>query len=165
MSDHQRLCCYCYQYKLWLWDGKRLKDGSKVYVDDKQTRWAGKRCPDCERKRVRAALKCTPFERALIFAELQKQGFAIVTHKFPLKVHKDGKTFSVGFRYATTQGNRILLEDDGLQNSADLYMLIFASTRLVSKENVERLQPTPLSPPVELNPPILALQTGAELTT
>jgi hypothetical protein len=139
MSENKRLCDYCHQYRPWLWTEKRLKDGSKQYVDDKNARWAGKRCPDCERKRVRAALKCTAFERDLVFKELQKQGFEILCSTFPLRVKKEGREFTVGVRYATTKNGQIVLEDDGLQNSSDLYVLLFASARTVTKEQVERL--------------------------
>lgn len=140
MSESQRLCCYCHQYKPWLWSDRKLRDGSKLYVDEKNARWAGKRCPDCERKRVRAALKCTGFERDLIFNELRKQGFEILSSTFPLKVSKDGRIFSVGVRYATAKSGQILLEDDGLQNSSDFYVLLFASARTITKEQMGKLQ-------------------------
>ncbi len=165
MSDQQRLCDYCQQYQVWIWNGTKLRDGSKVYVDENEARWSGKRCPSCERKRVRAALKCTPFERELIFAELRKQGFDILSTKFPLKVTKEGKAYSVGFRYATTAASRILLEEDGLQNSTDLCMLIFASTRLVTKDNVDRLQ-TSFAPELgsTLNHQMMVSRAGSDLS-
>lgn len=140
MSDNQRLCSYCHQYKTWVWTQKKLRDGSKLYVDEKSSRWAGKRCPDCERKRVRAALKCTPFERNLIMSELRKQGYEILTKTFPLKVCKDHQEFSVGVRYASTKDGQILMEDDGIQHKEDLFVLLFTSTRLLSKSQIERLQ-------------------------
>lgn len=139
MSEQVRLCCYCHQYKPWLYTDKRLRDGSKLYVDDRNARWAGKRCPDCERKRVRAALKCTQFERELIFKELHNQGYEILSSTFPLKVRKDAKELTVGIRYASTQNGQIVLEDDGLQNTSDLCMVLFASTRILSKEQVDKL--------------------------
>src|SRR4051812_33007610 len=113
MSESQRLCCYCHQYKPWLRTERRLRDGSRLYLDEKNQRWAGKRCPECERRRVRAALKCTHFDRELVFEELRKQGFEILSSTFPLKVKKDGHNHSVGVRYATTKGGQIVLEDEG----------------------------------------------------
>lgn len=139
MSHEQRLCSYCHQYKPWIWSEQRLKDGSKKYVDDKNARWAGKRCPDCERKRVRAALKCTSFERDLVFNELEKQGFTILSLTIPVRVRKDGREFTVGVRYATTKGSQILLEDDGLTPDYDFYVVLFSTVRMLGKQQIEHL--------------------------
>ena len=153
MFEKHRLCCYCYQYKRWMWLGKRLKDESKLYVDEKNARWAGKRCPDCERKRIRAALKCTAFERELIFEELRKQGFEIVSFTFPLKVRRHDQNFSVGVRHAVTKDGQIVLEEDGQVHSSDLYVVMFASARMITKEQIEQVQfqSTHQMMPVELN--------------
>jgi len=153
MFEKHRLCCYCYQYKKWVWLGKRLRDGSKLYVDERNARWAGKRCPDCERKRVRAALKCTSFERELIFDELRRQGFEIVSFTFPLKVRRDEQNFSVGVRYAITKEGKIVLEEDGQTHCSDLYVVMFASARMITKEQVEQIQLQGVSQmaPLEMN--------------
>ncbi len=144
MSESQRLCCYCHQYKPWISANKRLKDGSRLFVDEKNARWSGKRCPDCERKRVRAALKCTGFERELIFNELTKQGFEVLTHTFPIKVRREGPILNVGVRYASAKNGQIVLEDESLAQDCDLYILLFSSARLITKEQIERIHPSPL---------------------
>ena len=138
MPENQRLCCYCHQYKTWLWFGKRLKDGSKIYVDSESSRWAGKRCPDCERKRIRAALKCSLLEKELVFAELKNQGFEILSSSFPVKVSKDGQTMTAGIRYATTKEGQIFVEDSSI--NADFFVLLFQSARVVTKQSLQKLQ-------------------------
>ena len=66
-----RLCVYCESDKPWIFSGKRLKDGSKVYTNEYAVRWAGRRCPDCERQRVQAAVKCDSFERDRIIKSFE----------------------------------------------------------------------------------------------
>ena len=59
--ENTRLCIYCNSTKQWIWSGKTLKDGSKIYTDSSGSRWAGRRCADCEKQRVQAAIKCDAF--------------------------------------------------------------------------------------------------------
>ncbi len=139
MSENQRLCCYCNQYKTWLWFGKCLKDGSKIYVDQHESRWAGRRCPDCERKRIRAALKCSSLEKELVFSELKKQGYEVLSSSFPVKISKDGHTLTAGLRYATARDGQILL-DDASPLDADLCVLLFQSARVLTKEALKKVQ-------------------------
>lgn len=139
MPDNQRLCNYCQQYKAWVWSGKHLKDGSKVYIDEKSIRWAGKRCPDCEKKRIRAALKCSPPEKALIIAELKKQGFNVLSSSFPLKVEREGKHLSVGLRYASTHNGKIVLAHDDISEKADMFAIFFQSVRIFPRETLQKL--------------------------
>ncbi len=157
MPENQRMCSYCHQYKPWTWNGKRLRDGSKIFLDEKENRWSGKRCPECERRRVRVALKCTTFERKLIFDELLKQGFEILSASFPLKVAKDGKDFSVAIRYATTQAGQVVLEDDGQQLQTDMYALLFYSVRVVTQSSLKRFE----EPKPTLNLPDNGVSCGA----
>lgn len=156
MPENQRMCSYCHQYKPWTWDGSKLRDGSKIFVDEKNHRWSGKRCPECERKRVRVALKCTTFERKLIFDELKKQGFEVRSESFPLKVTKDGNEFTVAIRYAATQGGQIVIEDDGQQLQTDMYALLFYSVRVVTQTSLKRLQ----EPKSTLNSPDNSVSCG-----
>src|SRR5688572_14748164 len=88
-----RACGYCKQDKAWINSGKKLKDGSKVYVDENGLRWSGRRCPECERSRVYAAVRCDSFERDIIIRQFEENGFSIESRTLPLKVKKDGQTF------------------------------------------------------------------------
>ena len=45
-------CVYCGTEQTRIATDQKLKDGSIIYVDCRGKRWAGRRCPNCERKRV-----------------------------------------------------------------------------------------------------------------
>ena len=59
-----KICTYCHKSNEHIWSGKKLKDGSKIYTNKKNQRWAGKRCPICEHERVRNSLKVDAFKKA-----------------------------------------------------------------------------------------------------
>jgi hypothetical protein len=139
-TGHVRSCSYCKQEKPWINSGKKLKDGSKIYVDDAGARWSGRRCPSCERNRVYAAVRCDSFERDAIIRQLETQGYTLKSRTLPLKVEKDGKTYTVGIRRAFTDGNKIVLES-AADPGSDLMALVFESLRLCSLEQMERLAP------------------------
>lgn len=140
METNTRVCSYCQSDKIWQWSGKKLKDGSKIYVDGSHSRWSGRRCPDCERERVHAAVRCDSFERDVIVRQFEANGFQIKSKTLPLSVEKDGKTYTVGIKRAFTDGNQIVLEtpvDDG----PDIYALVFESVRICTAEQMDRLTP------------------------
>ena len=85
-----KVCTYCENEKVRIWSGAKLKDGSRVFIDQKHQRWAGRRCPDCEKSRVQTAVKCDRFAKANILRELESKGFEIVSSAVPIKVRKDG---------------------------------------------------------------------------
>jgi len=136
----KRLCAYCKQDKSWLWTGQKLKDGSKIYVDDDGHRWAGRRCPTCERSRVQAAVRCDSFEKDIILKQFVEKGFEVTSTTLPLQVTKDGKTYRVGIKRAFTEGGKLILESPA-DESADIVALVFESVRICTPDQLERLSP------------------------
>ncbi len=142
MSESQiRKCAYCEQSKPWIWNGKKLKDGSKIYVDQKGTRWAGRRCPQCEKSRVQQAIKCDTFDRSLIFSELEQKGFTINSRSLPITAEKDGQIIKIGVKRAATRDGKITLESD-LSDDVDMIALVFESVRLCSVDQLQKISST-----------------------
>jgi hypothetical protein len=128
-------CAYCNESKQKVWNGKKLKDGSKIYCNERGERWAGRRCPDCEKKRVSKAIKHDKFERSRIFIELEKMGYQIVSPSIPIKVSKDGQTFSVDVKRAYTENGKVILEE-ALTEQHDFVALVFETVRLVRQKDL-----------------------------
>lgn len=137
-SGSMRVCAYCQAEKPWIWTGKRLRDGSKIYADDAGTRWAGRRCPACERSRVYAAVRCDGFERDIITKQLASAGFVVTSRTLPLKATKDGKEYTIGVKRACTEGGKIVLETP-LDQGCDLVALVFESVRLATTEQLAKM--------------------------
>lgn len=135
-----RACAYCKQDKAWMFSGKKLKDGSKIYTDENGQRWSGRRCPECERSRVYAAVRCDSFERDIIIRQFEESGFEIESKTLPLKVKKDGKTYSVGIKRAYTNEGKIVLETP-VDPQHDIVALVFESVRICTVGQLERLSP------------------------
>lgn len=132
MDLASKQCTYCQKNKNWVWQGKRLKDGSRVYTDEKGMRWAGKRCPSCERSRVRTALKITKLEKELVRSELKLAGYEIISSSFPMKVSKESSILKVGVHFVSTKSGKLLVEESHETNQdADIYVLIFRTVRIV----------------------------------
>ena len=140
----QRLCVYCNQQKPWIDSGKKLKDGSRIFTNHNNARWSGRRCPDCERSRVYAAIRSDSLERQKIIDQLTQAGFKICSKNIPFKVEKDGKRFTVGIRHAYTEDGKIIVSYAPGED-ADYYALVFSSVRLCSKEYLAKLSSS-LSP-------------------
>ena len=135
-----RVCCYCDQDKTWVWQGKRLKDGSKIYVDKRGSRWAGRRCPDCERNRVRRALSIDSFNIDLVVRELKSQGYEVIKKKPPLMVSKQGKQYKVVIKKAYANGNNIVVEEPIGKSSEDtLIVFTFQTAKVIAPEQVALL--------------------------
>ena len=133
-----RQCAYCFQDKPWEFRGKKMKDGTKVYVDDRGVRWAGRRCPECERERVHHSLRFDPFERHLVLTKLADEGCTVISHTLPIKAEKAGQVFEVEVLHATTLDGRIVV--DKPPGSTDkLLVLVFQSTRILSADQISRL--------------------------
>lgn len=139
METPVRFCAYCKTEQPWVWSGLKLKDGSKVFVNHLGARWAGKRCPECERQRVQAALKCGGFEKDLILHELQQAGYTIVSAQIPLRVKKDGRVLTVGIKKAMTRDGKIIVENN--KQSGDLEVLVFQAVRIISSQKLETMKP------------------------
>ena len=136
-----RYCIYCQQHKVRKFSGKKSKDGSKVYVDDNNYRWAGKRCPDCEKKRVKAANRHDKFERQSIVDTLKAQGFNVISTASPMLVKKNGAYFSVGIQraYAKEKGKIILENPTEVSEKTHLTALLFQTTKLVDNKQLQSL--------------------------
>jgi hypothetical protein len=133
-----RVCIYCGQEKAFLNTGRKLKDGSKVYADERGQRWAGRRCPECERARVYAAVRCDGFERDVIVKRLAEDGYHVRSRTLPLKVEKNGETFAVAIKRAYTDGGRIVLETP-LESGDELVALVFESVRIVPASQLAKM--------------------------
>jgi hypothetical protein len=139
MESSCRFCVYCEQDKVWIFSGLKLKDGSRVFVDQDKARWAGKRCPDCEKQRVQSALKCNSFEKDLILYELQMAGYTVTSTSVPLKVEKDGLSYQVSIKRAFTRDGKIILEHE--KSSHELQELLFQSVRIIPPQKLATLHP------------------------
>ena len=133
-----RHCSYCNTEKQWTWNGKKLKDGSKVYVDENGARWSGRRCPQCERSRVHTAVRCDKFEKENIIYQLVADGYEILSANLPIRVRKDGKEMTVGVKRAFTRDNKIVVETP-VDENCDVVALIFESVRICSNDQLDKL--------------------------
>ncbi len=135
-----RLCTYCNKEKTWVWNQKRLKDGAKIFVNEANLRWAGRRCPDCEKLRVRSALALDDFTRKLLEEELGAQGYKITSKdKFPVKVSKDGQDFVVKPIRARMKNGKLTVAEKSPRSQArsspdqpgELRVLLFNTVRII----------------------------------
>ena len=141
-TESTRFCVYCQQQKVWIFRGDKAKDGSKIYTDAQGSRWAGKRCPDCEKKRVKAANKHDYFERTSIVQKLKASGYKVVSTSSPMIVEKDGEYSTVGIQRAFTSADgRIVVEDPTeASEKTQLVALLFQTTKLVSRKQLAMLE-------------------------
>ncbi len=138
VSPGKRVCAYCNNEKAWNWNGRKLKDGSRIHVDDSGARWAGRRCPDCERSRVYAAVRCDSFDREIIVRQLEEKGFTVNTRTLPLTAEKDGRVWKVDVRRAWAHEGGIMVESPA-EPGRDIVALIFQSVRLVTPEQLNKI--------------------------
>ena len=134
-----RLCPYCQKEKVWVFSGQKLKDGSKIYIDQATKKWAGKRCPDCERSRVKTALKYTPQQKKYMSERLKDFGYDIVSDSFPPEVEKDGRRYKVGILQGIADESLIAVDDEQ-KDDCDLYLVVFNSLRVLTPAKVKSLQ-------------------------
>jgi hypothetical protein len=135
-----RTCGYCGQEKSWIWNQKKLKDGSRIYANEHGKRWAGRRCPDCEKSRVQAAIRCDSFERDIIVRQLEESGYTVVSKSLPIKVKLDDEILTVGIKRAFTHQGQITVESS-VDPEADIFALVFESVRICTADQMERLSP------------------------
>jgi hypothetical protein len=135
-----RICGYCQQEKSWVWNQQKLKDGSRIYANAEGKRWAGRRCPDCERSRVQAAVRCDSFERDIIVRQLEDSGYTIVSSTLPIKVKMGEEILTVGIKRAFTHLGRITIESS-VDPDAQIFALVFESVRICTADQMERLSP------------------------
>jgi hypothetical protein len=161
-----RTCGYCNAERVWNWNGQKMKDGSKVYMNEVGHRWAGRRCPVCEKSRVAAAVRHDSFDREMIFQQLLEKGFTIKSKTHPVTVEKEGVSYQVGIRRARTVDGSILI-DSPAEPRDDIVALVFESVRICTPEQIKGVnvfvapldQPRPaLSSPAQQNDP----RPGAE---
>ena len=101
---------------------------------------SGRRCPGCERSRVYAAVRCDSFERDIIVRQFEDAGFEILSKTLPLKVAKDGRSYSVGIKRAYTNDGKIVLETP-VEDGHDIVALVFESVRICTVNQLEKLAP------------------------
>lgn len=133
-----RVCGYCHKEHSWTWNGQKLKDGSKIYVDTAGNRWAGRRCPHCEKNRVASAVRHDSFDRDMIFQQFLERGFEIKSKTHPVLVEKSGQTYQVGIKRARTEGSGIVIESAADERD-DIIALVFESVRLVTPEQLRTM--------------------------
>ena len=136
----RRRCAYCCQEKPWIWNGARLKDGSKIYVDETSARWAGRRCAECERRRVKTALKFDSFRRSLVLEQLEREGYRVKSKNIPIMVEKNHRTFTVGVQFVAADGSKLTVDQE-FSEDCDLYALIFESVRILDAPSLNTLRP------------------------
>lgn len=138
----ERICSYCSQSLPWIFSGKKLKDGSKIYVDHAGARWAGKRCPNCERSRVQAAIKFDPFERHNISSSLNKEGYTLLNGSNPYKViDKEGRKLTVNICRAFNDENGNITVDGPVPESAsEVNLIVFQTVKLCNAETFDKIK-------------------------
>ena len=137
-NQTMRVCGYCHTERVWSWNGNKLKDGSKVYLDDHGNRWAGRRCPVCEKSRVASAVRHDSFDREMIFQQLQDKGFDVKSKTHPVLVEKGGQLFQVGIRRARMDGTTITIESPADARD-DIVALVFESVRLCTPDQMQSM--------------------------
>lgn len=147
-KGHGRTCQYCKQDKPWINTGKKLRDGSKIYVDEHGARWAGRRCPSCERSRVYAAVRCDGFEKDIILKQLEQSGYEVVSSTLPLKVRKDGVEQPVTVKRARAEQGKIVLEGP-IEGGEGVIALVFESVRVCTREQAAKLGLLPVTSATE----------------
>jgi hypothetical protein len=145
-GNKTRTCGYCETERVWNWNGQKMKDGSKVYTDERGHRWAGRRCPVCEKSRVAAAVRHDSFDREMIFQQLVDKGFRVKSKTHPVTVEKDGQIYQVGIRRARTVDGSILIESPADVRD-DIVALVFESVRLCTPEQIKGVNV--FVPPIE----------------
>ena len=138
-KETERKCLYCQKTRSWIWSGRKLKDGSKVYYDKENRRWGGKRCPTCEKNRIKTSLKYDKFKKEAVKEELQKKGFKLKEGTFSFLVEKDQQEYTVRMLQAGISEGQVLIDKDYDKSSCDLFALIFQTVRIVSKEQIEAI--------------------------
>lgn len=141
MEVPTRMCAYCHEDKPWIFGDRRLKDGTKIYTNEKGIRWSGRRCPDCERLRVQAALKSTGFDQSQVEKKLRADGYVVVDARTnPVKVKTpSGVCQSVGICHATATDEGIILHQSEVEGEVDLYAVVFSSVKLLSEREMQVL--------------------------
>ena len=138
-TSDTRQCVYCSRLVCWRWHGQRLKDGAKIYLDAQGRRWAGRRCASCEKKRVQTALRFNRFDRMLLTKELAARGYRVKKFANPIIAEADGKTCYIPVRKACTDGREITIEEPLPDDSAESLVLLFSSSRVFSREQIEQM--------------------------
>ena len=119
-------------------------------MDQKKSRWAGRRCPDCERQRVRTAIKLDRFKRQLVIQQLEAEGYKLKSQTFPMLVEKDAVTYTVGVQFVSA-GDGQIHSDGELTEGCDLYALVFESVRILPAHRLTALNLNVKSPAMTSN--------------
>lgn len=134
----KRLCPYCLMEEDWILSDLRLKDGTKVYINEEGDRWAGRRCPGCEKKRVKQAITFDDFDRSNICEQLQKSGYEVLNKTLPLKVRQGCQIFAVEIRRGYIKDGRIIM-DRPRENPDAILVILFREVRILGVDQIDRL--------------------------
>jgi hypothetical protein len=132
----KKFCPYCLQEDDWVDTGRKLKDGTKIHTNLQGSRWAGRRCPSCEKSRVKQAIRYDAFDRELIIRALKEQGYEIVSDTVPFKVRKEGKLLPVAIRRAQIVGGQIAIDDPIGPSEQQVTILVFQDVRVFSQQEM-----------------------------
>ena len=80
------------------------------------------------------------YERDIIIRQFKQSGFNVKSKTLPLKVEKDGQTYTVGIKRAFTDGGKIILETPMDKNS-DIVALVFESVRICTNDQLGQVNP------------------------
>ncbi len=140
-SSQARKCAYCGCFVSWHWNGQRLKDGAKIYLDAQGRRWAGRRCASCERKRVQTAIRFNRFDRELLTKELATHGYRVKKFANPIIAETEaGETRHISVRKACTDGRAITIEEPlPVDDRAEPCVLLFSSSRVLSRAQIAKM--------------------------
>ncbi len=135
----KRFCPYCLQEDTWDFADLKLKDGTKVYVNAAGARWAGRRCPSCEKLRVKYAVTYDDFERKQISEALQKDGYQLLADSMPLKAQRQGQILSVHVRRAYIRAGSLVV-DQAPPPHDGLTVILFQEVRILDTKQIDALQ-------------------------
>lgn len=135
-----QVCEYCHVERSKIFNGKKLKDGSKIYYDENGSRWSGKRCPQCEKSRVQSTIRCDRFQKEIIVKQLEDAGYQVHSKSLPFKVTKDGKPLQVGLRHAKMNEDGSIIINKEVASDHDLYALLFTTVRLVDSDRLDKMK-------------------------
>jgi len=135
-----RHCRYCFQDKAHVFSGQILQDGSKIFRDEKGGRWAGWRCPDCERKRVRQTLSRNKVPLEVVLQKLKSSGYTVKQVRPMLRVEKNGQIFRVSTCLGHIEDGDIQIRIDEKQlEKNDIHVVVFSSLRVLNSKEISQI--------------------------
>ena len=132
-----RRCRYCSKDKAHIVSGQVLRDGTKVFRDEKGCRWAGWRCPACERSRVSDASRRNKIPLESVAKKLEEDGYKLKQLRPILQVEKDGQLFRVSTCLGKVENGQIKIK--GAVESPkknELHVVVFPTIRILNSHQM-----------------------------